>query len=94
MSVSDSDNQMNDAELDNPYLTNAQRTGWHFAFESLFCYDPVWNENVTAPPGPTGNKGEIPYQAESYAFNPDFTELTVNLRPNITWWTRRTERRS
>jgi peptide/nickel transport system substrate-binding protein len=86
MSVSDSVNQMNDAEIHNPFLLNvAQRTGWHFAFEPFYFYDSVWNEKVTAPPGLTGSKGEIPYQAESYQFNADYTELTVKLRPNITW---------
>ncbi len=86
MSVSDSVNQMNDVEVQNPFLANvAQRTGWHFAFEPLYYYDSVWNEQVSAPPGLTGSKGEIPYQAESYAFNPDYTELTVKLRPDITW---------
>jgi peptide/nickel transport system substrate-binding protein len=86
MSVSDSVDQMNDSEVHNPFLpTVAQRTGWHFAFEPFYFYDSVWNEKVSAPPGLTGSKGEIPYQAESYAFNPDFTELTVKLRPNITW---------
>ncbi len=86
LSVSDSLNQMNDAEVHNPLLPNvAQRTGWHFAFEPLFFYDSVWNDKVTAPPGLTGKNGEIPYQAESYAFNPGFTELTIKLRPNVTW---------
>jgi len=85
MSVSDSVDQMNDAELHNPFLTNAQRTGWHFAFEPLYFYDSVWNDKVSAPPGLTGKAGEIPYQAESYQFNPDYTELTVKIRPNITW---------
>jgi len=85
MSVSDSVDQMNDAVIHNPFLTNAQRTGWHFAFEPFYFYDSVWNDKVTAPPGLTGSKGEIPYQAESYQFSADYTELTVKLRPNITW---------
>ena len=29
----------------------------------------------------TGKNGEIPYQAESYAYNPDYTELTIKLKP-------------
>ncbi len=85
MSVSDTINQMNDVEVQNPFLTNAQRTGWHFAFEPFYFYNPFWNAKVSAPPGLTGNNGEIPYQAESYSFNPDYTELAVKLRPNITW---------
>jgi peptide/nickel transport system substrate-binding protein len=86
MSVSDSDNQFTDAEVHNPFLpTVTQRTGWHFAFEPFYFYDPVWNDRVSAPPGLTGSKGEIPYQAESYQYTPDFTELTIRLRPTITW---------
>jgi peptide/nickel transport system substrate-binding protein len=86
MSVSDSVDQFTDAEIHNPFLpTVAQRTGWHFAFEPFYYYDSVWTDKVSAPPGLTGSKGEIPYQAESYQYNADFTELTVKLRPNITW---------
>ncbi len=86
MSVSDTNDQMNDSEIHNPFLPNVtQRTGWHFAFEPLYYYDSVWNDKVSAPPGLTGSKGEIPYQAESYSFNPDFTELTIKLRPGIMW---------
>ncbi|HEY8292632.1 MAG TPA: hypothetical protein VIG44_09095, partial [Thermomicrobiales bacterium] len=81
MSVSDSVNQFTDAEIHNPFLpTVAQRTGWHFAFEPFYYYDSVWTDKVSAPPGLTGSKGEIPYQAESYQYNADFTELTVKLR--------------
>jgi peptide/nickel transport system substrate-binding protein len=85
MSVSDSVDQMTDVEIQNPFLQGAQRTGWHFSFEPLYFYDSVWNDKVSAPPGLTGKNGEIPYQAESYAYNQDYTELTVKLRPDITW---------
>lgn len=85
LSVSDSINQMTDTDIMNPFLQGAQRTGWHFSFEPLFYYDSVWNDKVSAPPGLTGKNGEIPYQAESYSYNPEYTELTVKLKPNITW---------
>ncbi len=85
VSVSDSLNQMTDVELMNPFITGAQRTGWHFSFEPLFFYNSVWNDQVSAPPGLTGKSGEIPYQAESYAYNDDFTELTIKLRSGVTW---------
>ena len=51
MSVSDSVNQMNDATLFNPHLNGAQRTGWHFAFEPLYFYNPWWSKEVSGPPG-------------------------------------------
>ena len=85
MSVSDTLNQMTDVELMNPFITGALRTGWHFAFEPLFYYNPFWNDAVTAPPWLSGKNGEIPYLAESYSYNQDFTEVSVKLRPNITW---------
>jgi peptide/nickel transport system substrate-binding protein len=85
LSVSDSINQMTDTDIMNPFLLSAQRTGWHFSYEPLFFYDSVWNDKVSAPPGMTGKNGEIPYQAESYAYNADFTELTIKLRPDVTW---------
>lgn len=85
VSVSDSINQMTDTDIMNPFLLSAQRTGWHFSYEPLYYYDSVWNDKVSAPPGLTGKNGEIPYQAESYSYNPEYTELTVKLRPNVTW---------
>ncbi|MDP9469688.1 MAG: ABC transporter substrate-binding protein [Chloroflexota bacterium] len=85
VSVSDTINQMDDVELQNPFLQGARRTGWHFSFEPFYFYDSVWNEKVSAPPGLKGERGEIPYQAESYQYNADYTELTIKLRPNVTW---------
>ena len=85
MSVSDSVDQMNDSEIHNPFLPTAQRTGWHIAFEPLYFYDSVWNEKASAPPGLTGSKGEIPLPSGEVRINPDFTELTIKLRPGITW---------
>ncbi len=85
VSVSDTLNQMDDVELLNPFLAGARRTGWHFSYEPLFFYNSVWNDKVSAPPDLKGQNGEIPYLAESYAYNPDFTELTIKLRPNVTW---------
>ena len=81
MSVSDTFNQFQDATLFNPFLRGQQRTGWHFAFEPLFFYNPYWTKDV---PWPKGGP-EIPWQAESYAYNADNTELTLKLRPGVTW---------
>src|SRR5581483_9168305 len=70
-SVSDELNQFADTGIFNPFLQGARRTGWHFAFEPLYFYNPYWTDEYTAPPGLKGAKGEIPYQAESYAYNAD-----------------------
>ncbi len=85
LSVSDSLNQMQDSAIMNPFLLGVQRTGWHFAFEPLFYYNPYWTADITAPPGLKGKNGEIPYQAESYEYNKDNTEITIKLRQGITW---------
>lgn len=85
LSVSDEINQMADTDIMNPFLLSARRTGWHFSYEPFYYYDSVWNDKTSAPPGMKGEKGEIPYQAESYAYNPDYTELTIKLKPNVTW---------
>lgn len=85
ISVSDSLNQMNDASIANPFLLAAQRTGWQFAFEPLYFYNCWWTNEVTGPPGLPGKNGEIPYLATSYAFNTTNDELTINLRPGVTW---------
>ncbi len=85
VSVSDSVNQMNDAAIANPFLIGAQRTGWHFAFESFYYYNEWWTDQVTAPPGLTGKNGEIPYLATDYQYSDTYDELTIKLRPNVTW---------
>lgn len=85
LSVSDSINQMTDTDIMNPFLNGVQRTGWHFSYEPLYYYDSVWNDKTSAPAGLTGQKGEIPYQAESYAYNADYTELTVKIKQGVTW---------
>ncbi|HZQ98993.1 MAG TPA: ABC transporter substrate-binding protein [Chloroflexota bacterium] len=84
-SVSDELNQFADTGIFNPFLQGARRTGWHFAFEPLYFYNPYWTDEYTAPPGLKGAKGEIPYQAESYAYNADNTEITVKLRKGVEW---------
>jgi peptide/nickel transport system substrate-binding protein len=85
MSVSDDLNQFADPEIFNPFLTGSKRTGWHFAFEPLYFYNPWYTNQVTAPPGMAGKDGEIPYLATSYEYNKDYTELTLKLRDGVTW---------
>ena len=85
VSVSDSLNQMNDASIANPFLLAAQRTGWQFAFEPLYFYNCWWTDQVTGPPGLPGKNGEIPYLATSYQYNDTADQITVKLRPQVTW---------
>jgi peptide/nickel transport system substrate-binding protein len=85
MSVSDTLNQFTDVTLQNPFVTGALRTGWHFAFEPLFFYNPFWSTQVSGPAWNPGKNGEIPYLAEGYEYSGDFRELTVKLRPGVTW---------
>src|SRR5947209_7538118 len=74
-SVSDDLNQFADPTLFNPFLTGTKRTGWHFAYEPLYFYNPWFSPEVTAPPGLTGKDGETPYLATSYQYSPDYTDL-------------------
>jgi peptide/nickel transport system substrate-binding protein len=85
MSVSDTFNQFQDATLANPFLRGQQRTGWHIVFEPLFFYNPYWTKDVKWPKGLPGRETEIPWLAESYQYSPDNTEITIKLRPGVTW---------
>lgn len=85
LSESDAVNQFADVNIMNPHMPGIARSGWHFAFEPLFLYNPYYTDKVCGPPGLPCKNGEIPYQAESYAYNQDFTELMIKLRPNVTW---------
>lgn len=85
LSVSDTANQLSDLDVVNPYVTGTNRTGWHFAFEPLFIYNPWHTSQVSGPSWNPGKNGEIPYLATSYKYNSDFTAVTINLRREVTW---------
>lgn len=76
---------MTDASLANPFVPGIQRTGWHFAFEPLFFYNQHYTGSYCEPSGISCKDGEIPWLAESYAYNNDFTQLSIKIRPNVTW---------
>ena len=62
-----------DHELWNPYAIGANhQQGPNLIFEPLAFFSAFANE-------------EIMWLAESYSFNDDFTELTINCREGITW---------
>jgi peptide/nickel transport system substrate-binding protein len=84
-SESDAVQQFADVQLMNPFLLGIARSGWQFAFEPLYLYNPYYTQDVCGPAGMSCKNGEIPYQAESYAYNNDYTELTIKLRNGITW---------
>jgi peptide/nickel transport system substrate-binding protein len=86
ISVSDTINQMTDSALFNPFLQGSLRTGWHFAFEPLFFYNPWWTKEVSGPPWiPDAKDGEIPYLATGYEYRNNNTEVLIKLRPKVEW---------
>ncbi|MBM3279449.1 MAG: ABC transporter substrate-binding protein [Candidatus Handelsmanbacteria bacterium] len=67
--------QIADFDSFNPYIpTGSSRTGWNFLYEPLYFYNPHRE---------TDNL--IPWIAQSYTFNPDYTEVEVKIRPGVTW---------
>ncbi len=67
--------QFQDVGLGNPYLAGISTAGWRLVFgamEPLFYYGAL--------------NGELtPWLATEYAYNADYTELTVNLREGTEW---------
>jgi peptide/nickel transport system substrate-binding protein len=86
MGESDAVNQFTDSQIMNPFQPAIARSGWQIAFEPLFFYDMWWTDQTCGPPGFANCKnGEIPWQAESYSYNADYTQLIIKLRGGITW---------
>lgn len=66
-------NTFPDVENQNPYLqTIRTRSGWQLGYEPLAFYNMLTGE-------------ERMWLGEGVEFNPDFTELTVTLRPDGKW---------
>lgn len=67
-------NQFADVENVNVYLSNGSlsRSGYQVVYEPLAMWNMLGSE-------------EQMWLAESYAYNPDFTELTVKIKPGILW---------
>lgn len=86
VSVSDTANQMSDVDVVNPFVTGTNRTGWQWAYEPLFFYNPWWTSKVSAPHWIKGaSQGVVPYQATGYTYNSDYSAVTIKLRNGITW---------
>lgn len=65
--------QFVDTGLGNPYATGAShQMGSAALWEPLFFYSVFLDE-------------EVPWLATDYAYNDDFTELTINLRDGVEW---------
>jgi peptide/nickel transport system substrate-binding protein len=65
--------QFTDHESMNPYfLGHISAHGAQVIFEPLYFYNYLQNQ-------------EIPWLAESYQYNQDFTELTIKIRPKAAW---------
>jgi len=85
LSLSDSVNTFTDVGVMNPFVIGAFRNGWQYVFEPLYHYDMWHTDQVCGAPGLGCKDGEIPWLAESYSYNADATELTIKLRPGVTW---------
>jgi len=65
--------QFTDYESMNPYfLGHISAHGAQVVWEPLYMYNYMRDE-------------EIPWLAESYEYNDDFTELTIKIRPKVEW---------
>jgi peptide/nickel transport system substrate-binding protein len=65
--------QFTDVGLGNPYATGASHQ-----FGSAALWEPLYYYSAFADE-------EIPWLAESYAYNEDFTELTIKIRSGVEW---------
>ncbi|SVD18242.1 uncharacterized protein METZ01_LOCUS371096, partial [marine metagenome] len=67
--------QIQDYNSFNPYIPGSiSRIGYNFLFEPLYFFN-AYEENSEL----------IPWIAESHAFNDDYTEFTVRIRPGVEW---------
>ncbi len=78
--------QLTDYASFNPFVPGiASSTGYPFSFEPAFYYNAYNTPQACGPAGMKCEDGFIPWQAESYEYNPGFTELTIKLRKGVEW---------
>lgn len=78
--------QLTDAQTFNPYLlTTSTSTGYPYCYEPLFFYNSYHTDKVSGPPGMQSKDGTVPWLGESFAFNGDFTQVTVKIRNGVEW---------
>ncbi|HEX5414853.1 MAG TPA: ABC transporter substrate-binding protein [Chloroflexota bacterium] len=78
-------NQFADVTLMNPYLHGITRSGYNITMEPLYYYNAYNTDAVCGPEGMTCKGGEIPWLAESYSYNQDFTQLSIKIRQGAAW---------
>lgn len=67
--------QLRDYDSFNPYLPgNVSRTGYQFLYEPLYFYNAYAAVDTL-----------IPWIATGHEFSEDYTEVTVTIRPGVTW---------
>jgi len=72
-------NQLTDYNTFNPFLPGiGTSSGYPIASEPLFYYNAYNTETVSGPEGVESEAGLIPWLAESFAYNADFTAVTIN----------------
>jgi len=84
-SVDQPPGQFLDVQLMNPFQTGITRSGYQFAFEALYYYNPYYTDKVCGPPGVACQNGEMPWLATSYSYNKDYTQVLVKLRNGVEW---------
>ena len=67
--------QILDYNAFNPFLlTGTTKTGWNFLYEPLYFYNAYGEQD-----------NMIPWIATDHAYNDDYTEITVKIRPGVEW---------
>ncbi len=78
--------QITDATTFNPYVPGINTgTGFPYCFEPAFYYNAYNTDKVCGPEGVKCDKGLIPWLAESFKYNADFTEVVIKWRDGIEW---------
>lgn len=77
---------LTDFQTFNPYLPGVSTaSGYPYCYEPLFYYNAFHTDAVCGPEGMDCEDGIIPWLAESYEYNADFTAATVKLRAGTEW---------
>ncbi|MGB3306741.1 MAG: ABC transporter substrate-binding protein [Thermomicrobiales bacterium] len=78
--------QITDATTFNPYVPGiSTMTGFPYCFEPAFYYNAYNTDAVCGPEGMECDAGLIPWLAESFKYNDDFTSVTIKWRDGVEW---------